>query len=150
MLHPYSLYPHLTQDEIDQIIENNKNYDISKNVTESDKLLSQKINEEADLLQPVMSSGWRCSDIDSLSMRLDVRAQNIILSRMKAIPTPTSDNSLTDEQLVESVIPRNLMSSEVSNFATEAITLKENLELALKQFRENESLELAQSSEQSE
>lgn len=147
MLHPYSLYPHLTHEEIDQIIANNMNYDGHVKITKSDELLQAKLNEEGDMLQPIMSSGWRCSDIDSLDMQQDVRAQNILLSRMKQQQVPDSDTILSDDELIETVIPRNLMSSEISNYASEAIQLKENLTIALEKIKTEQS---EQSTEQSE
>lgn len=117
-----ALYPHLSQEAIDEMVKFHENYNYD-NDTDSDRLLSKKLNDEADMLQPVMSSGWRCTDIDSIDQIQDIRAQNILLSRLKPMG-PQSENDLTDEELIENVIPRNLTSTYVQDMASEYTELK--------------------------
>lgn len=120
-----SIYPHLSQMQIDEIELFNKNYSYDKNVTQSDKLLEKKLNQEADVIQPIMSSGWRCSDIESLESVQDIRVQNIIASRLVPTGDLINTEGMTDEQLIDNVIPRNLLSSTVSAYADEANYLKQ-------------------------
>lgn len=126
MLTTKSLYPHLSEAYLQQNESFNNSYNVSDNYTESDKLLHQKLSEELDLLTPILNTtGWRQNEIDALSNITDPYIANILASRMKTL-NMGNPNNYTDEQLVEMAIPRNLTSSEISNYAYEANELKQS------------------------
>ena len=128
------LYPHLSSDELQHSVDFDDKYDVESSCTsESDRLLLEKNNADADLFCPVMSSGWRGSDIDSLERLHDPRLINILNSRLQ--PTGVDpENTLSDDELLELVIPRNLTSSTVGALADEYNYLRESaLDLIAKQ-----------------
>ena len=52
------LYPHLSSEEIKRSLEFDEKYDVEVSCTsESDRLLLEKNNADADLFCPIMSSG---------------------------------------------------------------------------------------------
>ena len=118
------LYPHLSSEYIQENETFSFAYDYEKIVTESDRLLHKKLNDEADLLNPVTAYGHRISDIDAINQIEDIRLQNILMARLQ--PLGQNINSdLTDEQLLDVVIRRNMTSSEVSAYADEYNYLKD-------------------------
>ena len=117
------LYPHLSNEYIQDNVQYSQSYDSSTLTTESDKLLLKKLNEEADLLNPVSAYGHRVSDIDAINQIEDIRLQNILMARFQPLGQDVQSN-LTDEQLLDVVIRRNMTSSEVSAYADEYNYLK--------------------------
>ena len=107
------LYPHLSSEYIKANENFSKDYDVNNLVTESDRLLYRNLNEEADLLTPVSAFGHRVSDIDSINLVEDIRLQNILMARLQPLGQDIQSN-LSDEQLLDVVIRRNMTSSEVS------------------------------------
>ena len=118
------LYPHLSNEYIKENETSSNNYDTSFTVTESDRLLHKNLNDEADLLNPVSAYGHRFSDIDAINQIEDIRLQNILMSRLQPLGKDVQSN-LTDDQLLDVVIRRNMTSSEVSDYATEYNYLKD-------------------------
>ena len=118
------LYPHLSNEYIQENETFSNNYDTSVTVTESDRLLHKKLNDEADLLNPVSAYGHRVSDIDAINQIEDIRLQNILVSRLQPLGNDIKSN-LTDEQLLDVVIRRNMTSSEVSAYSDEYNYLKD-------------------------
>lgn len=140
MLTVQGLFPHLDDKYLTENQKFNDKYNYDNYVTESDKLLSKKLNEEANIIQPILpSTGWRQSDVDSLNNVTDVRIQNIMLSRMKYIEAPNAEG-LTDEQLIDNAIPRNLMSSEIGDYANEAIQLKQDVLSMIKTLQDSTAI----------
>ena len=68
-----------------------------------------KLTKEVDITCPVMESGWRQTDIQTMMEATDQRLVNSIAANLSS-PTVQSMNTegLTDEQVAESSIPRNL------------------------------------------
>lgn len=118
------LYPHLSSEYIKMNEKFSKDYDVNNLVTESDRLLYRNLNEEADLLNPVSAFGHRVSDIDSINLVEDIRLQNILMARLHPLGQDIQSN-LSDEQLLDVVIRRNMTTSEVSAYADEYNYLKE-------------------------
>lgn len=118
------LYPHLSSESIQENENFSKAYDFEKTVTESDRLLYAKLNEDADLLNPISAYGHRVSDIDAINQIEDVRLQNILIARLQPLGQDIQSN-LSDEQLLDVVIRRNMTSSEVSAYADEYNYLKD-------------------------
>ena len=87
-------------------------------------LLHKKLNDEADLLNPISAYGHRVCDIDAINQIEDIRLQNILVARLQPLGKDVQSN-LTDEQLLDVVIRRNITSSEVSDYATEYNYLKD-------------------------
>ena len=119
LINSRDLFPHLDENffiDNDSFVES---YDIEATITDSDRLLHEKLNTEADIIMPVTALGYRMSDIDSINQIEDARLQNILIARLQ----PTSDivpgSLLNDEQLVDTVIKRNLSSSEISSYSDE-------------------------------
>lgn len=112
------LYPHLSSEYIQDNVQFSQSYDASTLITESDKLLSKKLNDEADLLNPLSAYGHRVSDIDAINQIQDIRLQNVLMARLQPLGQDMKSD-LTDEQLLDVVIRRNMTSSEVSAYADE-------------------------------
>ena len=118
------LYPHLSSEYIQVNAAFSDNYDVENTITESDCLLSKKLNEDADLLNPISAYGHRVSDIDAINQVEDIRLQNILMARLQPLGKNVQSD-LTDEQLLDVVIRRNMTSSEVSAYADEYNYLKD-------------------------
>ena len=134
------LYPHLS---IAYLKENDKftaKYNFADLASDSDKLNHKRLNDEADVLNPLTALGWRSSDIDSLQAVQDVRLQNILIARLQPLGTEMVSN-LTDEQLVETVIRRNLTSSEVSDLQNEYDYLRSESDRLYNEFIERQQAE---------
>ena len=124
LIKPCDLYPHLSSEYIQENEKFSNVYDVEKTVTESDRLLHKKLNDDADLLNPVSAFGHRVSDIDAINQIEDIRLQNILMARLQPLGQDVQSN-LTDEQLLDVVIRRNMTSSEVSAYADEYNYLKD-------------------------
>lgn len=114
-VHPHDIYHHLPSSKVDKAIEFTQSYPSSRQ-TEADIMYLTKINEDADLLLPVMSDGKRITDIDSLSQISNPVARDMLLSRMVPNGSNDLDNSgLSDDQIAENVIPKDSTFSDVHN-----------------------------------
>ena len=134
------LYPWLSDEQISENESFNSSYNVDNTVKESDILLSKKLNDEADILTPVMSNGWPMSDIDAINEVQDIRLQNVLIARLQPLGNDP-ENNLSDDELLESVIRRNLTSSEVEDYASEYKWLKdESLRLA-QEIKDNRPVE---------
>ena len=134
------LYPHLSSAYFKENEKFNSKYNFADLASESDKLNHKRINDEADVLNPLTALGWRSSDIDSLQQVQDVRLQNILIARLQPLGTEMVSN-LTDEQLVETVIRRNLTSSEVSDLQNEYEYLRSESDRIYNEFIERQQAE---------
>lgn len=124
MIKKCDLYPWLSDSEILENEKFNSSYNVDSTVKESDIILNKKLNDEADILTPVLSTGWPISDVDSINEVQDARLQNILIARLQPQGSDIPNN-YTDEQLLDMVIRRNLTSQEVSEMANEYNYLSE-------------------------
>lgn len=134
------LYPHLTSAYLKENEKFTSKYNFADLASESDKINHKRLNDEADVLNPLTALGWRSSDIDSLQQVQDVRLQNILIARLQPLGTEMVSN-LTDEQLVETVIRRNLTSSEVSDLQNEYDYLRSESDRLYNEFIERQQAE---------
>lgn len=134
------LYPHLTSDYLKENEKFNSKYNFADLASESDKINHKRLNDEADVLNPLTALGWRSSDIDSLQLVQDARLQNILIARLQPLGNEMVSN-LTDEQLVETVIRRNLTSSEVSDLQNEYDYLRTESDRLYNEFIERQQSE---------
>ena len=121
-INPIDLYPHLSPEEVEAI--NNHTVDFDSLYTESDVLNFKKLNDDANLLSPILSSGWPQSDIDAINEVSDIRLQNVLIARLQPLGN-NPENNLSDDELIDTVIRRNLTSSEVDVYASEYKWLSE-------------------------
>lgn len=135
MLTVKSLYPHLNDAYIKQNQKFCDKYSHADTQTESDRLLVRKLNEEADVVSPVMSNGWRINDIDAINKCNDPRLYNILLSRLVSQNADDINHGLSDDELLARVVPRNLMASEVNALAAESVELTEKAKQAFEEMR---------------
>ena len=137
-INPIDLYPHLSPEQVETI--NNHTVDFDSLYSESDVLNFKKLNDEANLVSPILSSGWPQSDIDAINEVTDIRLQNVLIARLQPLGNDP-ENNLSDDELLESVIRRNLTSSEVEDYASEYKWLKdESLRLA-QEIKDNRPVE---------
>ena len=121
MLYVKSLYPYLTDEYIKENQQFNSTYDVANNITDVDILLQKQLNDDADLLLPIDSTGWRISDIEAVNTATDPRYQNILLQRFKQLGVNPDTTGLSDEQLLQLVVSRNLSNTDLSAMAQELI-----------------------------
>ena len=95
-----------------------------------------------DLLNPVSAYGHRISDIDAINQIEDIRLQNILMARLQPLGKDVRSD-LTDEQLLDVVIRRNMTSSEVSAYADEYNYLKDESKRLYDEFIANQEKENA-------
>ena len=136
------LYPHLSSEYIQENEKFSKTYDVEIVVTESDRLLHAKLNQDADLLNPISAYGHRVSDIDAINQIEDIRLQNILMARLQPLGQDIHTD-LTDEQLLNVVIRRNMTSSEVSAYADEYNYLKDESKRLYDEYLANKEKENA-------
>ena len=149
LLKPCDLYPHLSSEYIQENENFSNSYDFENTITESDRLLNKKLNDEADLLNPVSAYGHRISDIDAINQIEDIRLQNILMSRLQPLGQDVQSD-LTDEQLLDVVIRRNMTSSEVSAYADEYNYLKDESKRLYDEYIANQEQQNAYVSETTE
>ena len=137
MIKKCDLYPWLSDDQIAENESFNSSYNVDNTVKESDILLSKKLNDEADILTPVMSNGWPMSDIDAINEVQDIRLQNVLIARLQPLGSDIPNN-YTDEQLLDMVIRRNLTSQEVSDMANEYNYLRDESARLADEIRKSE------------
>ena len=130
MLTVKSLYPHLSEDAINSNKEFCENYKFDYQ-TDDDVMYLQAINEEADMLTPVLSSGWRMSDIDAINSTSNPLVRDMLLSRMQR--TGSSDNlneGLSDEEIADNVVSKYTSLSDIDSAHSDYNTLREEMENA--------------------
>ena len=136
------LYPHLSNEYIQDNVQFSQSYDPNSLVTESDKLLIKKLNDEADLLMPISAYGHRVSDIDAINQVEDIRLQNILVARLQPLGRDVQ-SKLSDEQLLDVVIRRNMTSTEVSDYANEFNYLKDESKRLYDEYIANQEIQNA-------
>ena len=92
--------------------------------TEVENVYYENLQKDADLFTPVCSTGWRQSDIDTFNQTDDSRVQNMIAARNRALGTNPDTSHLSDEQISEMVIHRNLNMSSLSLLAADIDSYK--------------------------
>ena len=130
MLTVKSLYPHLSEDVINSNKEFCENYKFDYQ-TDDDVMYLQTINEEADMLTPVLSSGWRMSDIDSINSTSNPLVRDMLLSRMQR--TGSADNlneGLSDDEIADNVVSKYTSLSDIDSAHSVYNTLREEMENA--------------------
>ena len=81
---------------------------------EAGKQYVASLNQQMDVVCPVMESGWRQSDIETMNKSNDQRLINSIAGNLSSPHIQTmSTEGLTDEQVADSSIPRNLDMSDL-------------------------------------
>lgn len=99
-------------------IASRSHYDVlpPKPLLETGIAYLQKLTSEVDVVCPVLDSGWRCSDIDTMLNSTDQRVVNSIASNLQAhrVESVIDKSSMTDEQIADNAIPRSIDVSEVA------------------------------------
>lgn len=112
-----SVFNRLSDDDFKFVELNQSVYDSfyeSKDSKESGDSYVSKLTKEADVACPVMESGWRQTDIDTMLKSNDQRLINSIAAHLSSPPIQSMNTEgLTDEQVAESSIPRNLDMSDL-------------------------------------
>ena len=80
------------------------------------KAMMAKLNAAVDVVCPVMDSGWRCTDIETMLNTTDQRLKNSIAGNLMfhSIDSTIDKSKLTDEQIADNAIPRGLSMSDVA------------------------------------
>ncbi|QCS37118.1 hypothetical protein [Tortoise microvirus 56] len=97
-------------------------------IDDVEKIMVAKIQSDCDMTNPVSSSGWRMNDLDVMQATGDQRLQNLLIARAQ----DTSLNNylpegLSDEDLADSVIPRNLDISTLNSLSNELDFIREHV-----------------------
>ena len=112
-----SIFNRLSDDDFKVVHLNQSVYDSfyeSKDSKESGDSYISKLTTEADVVFPVMESGWRQTDIETMLKSNDQRLINSIAANLSSPHVQSmSTEGLTDEQIAESSIPRNLDMSDL-------------------------------------
>ena len=83
-------------------------------LVEAGRAYIDSLNKDMDVVCPVMESGWRQSDIETMLKSNDQRLINSIAGNLSSPHVQSmSTEGLTDEQVAESSIPRNLEMSDL-------------------------------------
>ena len=86
----------------------------SPELVEAGRAYIDSLNKDMDVICPVMESGWRQTDIETMSMSNDQRLINSIAGNLSSPHVQSmSTEGPTDEQVAESSIPRNLEMSDL-------------------------------------
>ena len=86
----------------------------SPELVEAGRAYIDSLNKDMDVVCPVMESGWRQTDIETMSKSNDQRLINSIAGNLSSTHIHCmSTEGLTDEQVAESSIPRNLDMSDL-------------------------------------
>ena len=89
------------------------NYESPESI-EAGKSYIAALNKDMDVICPVMESGWRQTDIETMDKSNDQRLINSIAGNLSSSHIQSmSTEGLTDEQVAESSIPRNLDMSDL-------------------------------------
>ena len=84
-----------------------------------------------DVICPVMESGWRQTDIETMDKSNDQRLINSIAGNLSCPHIQSmSTEGLTDEQVAESSIPRNLDMSDLERLQ-DSIALEPSVESSI-------------------
>ena len=100
------------------IVESNQsiycsNYESPESI-EAGKSYIASLNKDMDVICPVMESGWRQTDIETMANSNDQRLINSIAGNLSSSHIQSmSTEGLTDEQVADSSIPRNLDMSDL-------------------------------------
>ena len=112
-----SVLNRLSDDDFKVVELNQSVYDSffeSADSKESGDSYISKLTQDVDVACPVMESGWRQSDIDTMLKSNDQRLINSIAGNLSSPHVQSmSTEGLTDEQVAESSIPRNLDMSDL-------------------------------------
>lgn len=112
-----SVLNRLSDDEF-KIVELNQSvydsfFESKENKEFGDSYITQ-LTKETDVACPVMESGWRQTDIETMLKSNDQRLINSIAGNLSSPHIQSmSTEGLTDEQIAESSIPRNLDMSDL-------------------------------------
>lgn len=112
-----SIFNRLSDDDYKEVLDNQfldlGFYESPDSKEFGDSYIS-KLTKDADVACPVMESGWRQTDIETMLKSNDQRLINSIAANLSS-PHIQSMNTegLTDEQVAESSIPRNLEMSDL-------------------------------------
>ena len=91
-----------------------------KSFDDVDIVYANTLNRDADIATPVMSTGWRSSDIDTLQTTTDPRLANVLNARLVSDSQMNTDTSgLTDAQIAEMAVPRNLNLSDLDSLSSQ-------------------------------
>lgn len=117
------VFSYLTDSQFESVLlsqtEVDPNYESDDDV-KAGKAMRDRMNEEAELSNPVVASGWRSSDVDVINSATDQRVVNVLASRLRPVRVESQlPKGLTDEQLVESAVDRHLDMSDLDNYASE-------------------------------
>ena len=85
--------------------------------SEVDKVYLEQINKEVDLVCPVSETGWRCSDIETLKRTDNPVLQQKIINSMSQKVTDYDTTNISDDEIADMVVPRNLNMSTISLLA---------------------------------
>lgn len=78
--------------------------------------ISQKLTKEADVMMPIGSTGFRCTDIDTINdASADPRVVNTLLGYLKPQMQDVDHSNLSDDFLAENVVPAHIDFSSVQN-----------------------------------
>lgn len=105
-------------DEDFAIVESNQSiysshYESPESI-EAGKQYVDSLNQQMDVICPVMESGWRQTDIETMNNSNDQRLINSIAGNLSSPHIQSmSTEGLSDEQIAESSIPRNLDMSDL-------------------------------------
>ena len=112
-----SVLNRLSDDDYELVKSNQSIYSLSFESPESieaGKSYIASLNKDMDVVCPVMQSGWRQTDIETMSMSNDQRLINSIAGNLSSSHIQSmSTEGLTDEQVADSSIPRNLDMSDL-------------------------------------
>ena len=117
------VFSYLTDSQFESVLlsqtEVDPNYESDDDV-KAGKAMRDRLNEEAELSNPVVASGWRSSDVDVMNSAADQRVVNVLASRLRPVHIESQlPKGLTDEQLVESAVDRHLDMSDLDNYVSE-------------------------------
>ena len=128
MLTVKSLYPHLSEDDINSNKEFCENYKFDYQ-TDDDVMYLQTINDEADMLTPVLSTGWRMSDIDAINSTNNPLVRDMLLARMARSSSADDINQgLSDEEIADNVVSKYTSLSDIDSAHSDYNSLREEME----------------------
>jgi len=112
-----NIFNYLSQSDYEKVLSSQSEIDSNyclDSFREEGKALRESLNSDADVVCPVVSSGWRSSDIDTLLGSTDQRLTNLIASRLHKVEVKsTLPNGLDDSTLAQSALDRNLDLSDM-------------------------------------
>lgn len=103
--------------------------------TEQDLLLLKNLNDDADLLLPVTSTGHRMNDVDSIKSISNPVARDLLISRLQplGVEDTSINEGLTDEEIANNVVDKDMTYSnivdhvhELNDYINEGIKIDED------------------------